>query len=145
MRLNTFLTVTIVLVSMFSLAGCDKVAAITGGPADGHDIGWYQAHYAEARAEADYCVKKYNGPNSTREDLAKMPNFCRQALDVTTAHINAIQSWARSAARCKNAADAWACKAAVRSEKGVDTNSKEAQDILAHEIKASIGGGIGID
>lgn len=148
MRLNTVFTVSVVLVSMFALAGCDKVAAIAGGPADGHDVQWYQAHYADATAEAVYCTNKYHGPNSTQEDLAKMPNFCKDALSVTTAHINALRSWATWEAKCKTApnnpyADASAnaathrndCSFAVRAAEGLDTSSKDAQDILAQAIK----------
>lgn len=134
MRLNTLLTVTIVLVSMFSLAGCDKVAAITGGPADGHDGPWYKAHYAEAKAEADYCTKKYQGPNSTPEDLAKMPNFCTQAYQAIRDHEAPLKNWANMEAVCKTTKDDIFCVAAVKTAKEVDTNSKEAQDMLAKEM-----------
>lgn len=140
MRLNTVFTVLVVLVSMFSLQACDKVAAIAaiaGGPADGHDGLWYQAHYAEAKAEVDYCTKKYHGPNSTKEDLAKMPNFCTLAYDATTVHEAPLKGWAYWEALCKIGNPAGrknSCDFAVRAAKGIDANSKEAQDILAQEI-----------
>lgn len=59
-----------------ALTGCNKVASITGGPADDHDYNWYQAHPAEAKAETDYCNKKYNGPDATPESMMKIPNYC---------------------------------------------------------------------
>ena len=134
MRLNTFLTVTVVLVSMFYLAGCDKVSAIAGGPADGHDLEWYKAHYPEAKAEADYCIKKYQGPNSTREDLAKVPNFCSDAIRATKIY----SQWAWNAAKCKmhqgDPRDV-SCQFMASDAKQLDTSSKEAQE-LAEKIFA---------
>lgn len=139
MRLNTFFTVTVVLASMFSLASCDKVAAITGGPADGHDLEWYETHYAEAKTEADYCIKKYQGPNATSEDLAKAPNFCSAAIRATKIHQDKLQLWAINAANCKihpsNANNSsTSCHAIVSLAKEVDTSSKEAQYLLEKNV-----------
>lgn len=76
MRFNTPL---IALISILVLAGCNKVATIIGGPADGHEQKWYEIHVAEAKAEVDYCNNKYAGPNATQADISQIPNYCINA------------------------------------------------------------------
>lgn len=90
MRFNTSL---IALISILVLAGCNKVATIIGGPADGHEQKWYETHVAEAKAEVDYCNNKYAGPNATQADISQMPNYCKYAaqakLDLEAAKFEA--------------------------------------------------------
>ncbi len=135
MHLNKFLTVTAVLASMFALGGCDKVATITGGPADGHDFEWYKAHHVEAKAEADYCIKKYNGPDATAESMAKIPNFCMFAFDADSHYKNGLGLWADYQNDCGNNNKKTTCEAAktLAERYKIDVNSNDARDALAKE------------
>ncbi|MHB0989800.1 MAG: hypothetical protein ACYC3O_07265 [Burkholderiales bacterium] len=68
---------------VIALSGCDKIASISGGPADGHDYAWYKSHPTEAKTELAYCNKKYyTGPNMTKEEMAKVPKYCLIAAQV---------------------------------------------------------------
>lgn len=73
------ITTFLALLSLFTLVGCGKVASVTGGPADGHDFNWYNAHPADAKAESDYCIKNFETNIKTEEDMAKIPNYCLAA------------------------------------------------------------------
>lgn len=122
-----------------ALTGCNKVASITGGPADGHDFQWYQAHHIEAKSETDYCIKKYNGPDATPESMAKIPNYCMMASNANQNYINNLASWASSQNACgkaNNSNEKAECTLATTWAKRykINPNSKEAQDALKDDL-----------
>ena len=61
MRLNSALAVMVVLVSMFSLAGCDKTASVVSVPAESDLIGTYEVMAKNGHSQYVIRISKENG------------------------------------------------------------------------------------